>query len=170
MRNSTAVLELLKRWLNPSVPMESAGFTVIQVVGLVLEGALRQWIWTGDATTRFLLLVGAMAMFAVMAISTAKRLLDVWRSRWWTVLITGLIVLDILSAIHAKASPTLRFAAIVCLVLSVGYLALVAVLIFEKPTGRRGPRVTAKKPVELKSARSVSASGPELDLRPGIGL
>ena len=164
------MLELLKRWLDPAVPDESTGFTVIQVVGLVLEGALRQWIWTGDATTKLLLLVGAIAMFTVMAIATAKRLLDVWRSRWWTVLITGLVLLDILSAIHAKASPTLRFAAILCVVLSVGDLALVAVLIFEKPAGGRGPCVEAKKPVELKSARSVSASGPDLDLTSGIAL
>ena len=157
------MLNLLKRWLDPTVPLGSTGFTVIQVVGLTLESLLRRWIWAGDAMMKFLLLVGAMVMFAIMAIATARRLLDVCRSRWWTVLISGLVLLDILSAIHAKASASLQLSAILCGVLSVGYLALVAVLIFEKSAGGRGPRVKAKESVKLKSARSVSAAGPSLE-------
>jgi uncharacterized membrane protein YhaH (DUF805 family) len=145
----------IKGWFDPALPVGSTGFTIVQVVGLILESILRRWIWAGDGAMRVLLLVGAMGMFAVMAIATAKRLLDVCRSRWWTVLITGLVLLDMLSAIHAKSSPVLRFAAILCVVLSVGYLALVAVLMFEKSAGGRGPRLKTKESIKLKSARSV---------------
>lgn len=150
------ILNLLKRWLDPNIPVGPTGFTIIQVVGLMLESFVRRWIWTGNASTKLPLLVGAIMMFAVMGIATAKRLLDVDRSRWWTVLITGPVLLDILSAIHAKFSPVLRFAGILCVVLSVGYLALVAILVFKKSAGGRGPRIRSKESIKLKSTHPVS--------------
>lgn len=145
---------LLKRWLDPSIPTGSVGFTVIQAFGLVLEGVLRPRIWAADLAVKTLLTACMMLVFAIMAIATTKRLVDVCWSRWWTVLIGGFVLLDALSALHAKTSPLLIFVAILCAVLCLGYLGLVFVLVFERPSGGRGPRV--RRSAKCKTVSSAS--------------
>jgi uncharacterized membrane protein YhaH (DUF805 family) len=128
------MLNRFRRWADPTVPAGQAGFTVIQVVGFILEGPLRRWIWAADARTKGLLLVCAMAMFAIMATATAKRLLDVGWPRLWSGSILGVVLLHILNATRTRSSVLADFS----VALFIGYLALVVVLAFRK---RRVSRV-----------------------------
>jgi hypothetical protein len=97
-----------------------------------------------------------VVLFAVMAIATAKRLLDVGWPRWWSFLVLGPVLLDTLSGIRKADSAFLKSAAILSAVLCVGYLALVAVLVLKKQRGIQ------------RLMRQVFLAGKEADERPAL--
>jgi uncharacterized membrane protein YhaH (DUF805 family) len=128
------MFDLLKRWLNPTRPTDRARFTLIQVAGLIIEGFLRRWIWIEEGATRLLLVACVLLLLALLAIATAKRLLDVGWPRAWSFLILGPGLFEILTGLGRANSPFLKEAAIVSAVSFVGYLALVTVLFLKKPS------------------------------------
>jgi len=126
------MLTLFKRWLDVTSPAGPVGFTISQVGGFMLEGVLRHRVWTAEGATKLLWGTCLVVMFALLAIATVKRLLDVGWPRSWSVLVLGPILLDVLSGIGKAESAFLKLAAITSGVICLGYLALVVVLVFRK--------------------------------------
>jgi hypothetical protein len=130
------MLNMIKRWLDPARPTDRTVFMSVQVAGMILEGFLRRWIWIAEGATRLLLVSCVLLLLALMAISTAKRLLDVGWPRGWSFLILGPALFEILTGTGTSDSAFLQDSAAVAAVIFVGYLALIIVLVLKKPRAR----------------------------------
>jgi uncharacterized membrane protein YhaH (DUF805 family) len=124
-------------WLDPKSPISRNEYGIRQFIALVLAGALlgpidSVMLQSRSTVSIVLVLVGATAVLSLISLLTAKRLLDVGWSRYWTLMMLGPVLMYALLAV-GRLSPGLLHAAFI----PVGLLfalggALIAAL-FVKP-------------------------------------
>ena len=122
------MVDKLKHWFDPRVPIGRIGFALTQLIGSGIEGALRNRISPTEGNTKVLFISCVLALAALLAIVTIKRLVSIGWSRRWTLVILGPVLFDILFGIGSTNSPLLKMAFYPLLVSYIGYLLLVVVL------------------------------------------
>lgn len=104
-------------WLDPKSPISRYGYGIGQFIALTLAGALLRpidsiMLQNRSAVSIGLVLVGAIVVLGLMTLLTAKRLLDVGWSQYWTLMMSGPILMNALLAI-GRSNPGLLHAAFI---------------------------------------------------------
>jgi uncharacterized membrane protein YhaH (DUF805 family) len=100
-------------WFDPKLPINRNTYGFAQFVVLVIASALLGQIDSvmlhnrSTASTIFVLF-GAILILSLMSILTAKRLLDVGWSRYWTFAMLGPVLMYALLAVGRSNVPLLR--------------------------------------------------------------
>jgi uncharacterized membrane protein YhaH (DUF805 family) len=127
----------IANWLDPKSPISKNQYTIAQFVALVLAGALLGPIDSIMLQSRSnvsiaSVLIGTTAVLSLISLLTAKRLLDVGWSQYWTLIMFGPALMYALLAVGRSNPGLLRAAFIPVGLLFVIGGALVAAL-FVKP-------------------------------------
>ena len=122
-------------WLNPKLPVSRYGYGIGQFIALMLAGALLRLIdsimlQNRSAVSIAMVLASAIVVLGVMTLLTAKRLLDVGWSQYWTLAMSGPILMNVLLTVGRSNPELLRRALIpVGLLLVVCGALIVALLV-----------------------------------------